>query len=157
MCWFARPCFRIVVCCGAKPRQAGFCPCTQRQISDLPEPTIGRPCYFFEGVAPHPNCPSIGVLHAEVSNTILQGQCSRFDSEVGWRLLLGNVSCLLSTNSIVSQRQTAVKLHGVFAFRWKVLDCAPVCQFHRLPGGDSRALVGPSCKPPIKRQGITLP
>ena len=65
-------------------------------------------------------------------------------------------SRLRYTFKLIRQRQTAVKLHGVFAFRWKVLDCAPVRQFHRPPRGDSRALVGPSCKSPIKRQGITL-
>ena len=65
-------------------------------------------------------------------------------------------SRLRYTFKLIRQRQAAVKLHGVFAFRWTVLDCAPVSQFHRLPGGDSRALVGPSCKSPIKRQGITL-
>ena len=68
----------------------------------------------------------------------------------------GNESRLRYTIRLIRQRQAAVKLHGVFAFRWTVLDCAPVSQFHRLPGGDSRALVGPSCKSPIKRQGITL-
>ena len=67
-----------------------------------------------------------------------------------------NGSRLRYTSRFIRQRQTAVKLHGVFAFRWKVLDCAPVRQFHRPPRGDSRALVGPSCKSPIKRQGITL-
>ncbi len=66
-------------------------------------------------------------------------------------------SRLRYTSRTVTQRQAAVKLNGVFAFRWEILDCAPVRQFHRLPGGDSGALVGPSCKPPIKRQGITLP
>ena len=69
---------------------------------------------------------------------------------------LGNESRLRYTIRLIRQRQAAVKLHGVFAFRWTVLDCALVSQFHRLPGGDSRALVGPSCKSPIKRQGITL-
>ena len=68
----------------------------------------------------------------------------------------GNESRLRYTIRLIRQRQAAVKLHGVFAFRWTVLDCALVSQFHRLPGGDSRALVGPSCKSPIKRQGITL-
>ena len=68
----------------------------------------------------------------------------------------GNDSRLHYTSELIRQRQAAVKLHGVFAFRWTVLDCALVSQFHRLPGGDSRALVGPSCKSPIKRQGITL-
>ena len=67
-----------------------------------------------------------------------------------------NGSRLRYTSPLVPQRQAAVKLHGVFAFSWTVLDCAPVSQFHRLPGGDSGALVGPSCKSPIKRQGITL-
>jgi hypothetical protein len=69
----------------------------------------------------------------------------------------GNESRLHYTFRIIRQRQAAVKLHGVFAFGWKILDCAPVHQFHRLLGGDSRALVGHSCKSPIKRQGITLP
>src|SRR5438093_12079284 len=68
----------------------------------------------------------------------------------------GNGALLRYTSRIIRQRQTAVKLHVVFAFRWKVLDCATVRQFHRPPRGDSRALVGPSCKSPIKRQGITL-
>ena len=68
----------------------------------------------------------------------------------------GDGSRLLYTSPLVPQRQAAVKLHRVFAFSWTVLDCAPVSQFHRLPGGDSGALVGPSCKSPIKRQGITL-
>lgn len=69
----------------------------------------------------------------------------------------GNESHLRYTFGLVSQPQAAVKLHGVFAFRRKTLDCSPMSQFRRLPSGDSRALVGPSCKSPIKRQGITLP
>ena len=36
------------------------------------------------------------------------------------------------------------------------MDFTPLDRFHRLRGGDSGALVGPSCKSPIKRQGITL-
>lgn len=66
-------------------------------------------------------------------------------------------SHLRYTFEFVPQPQAAVKLHGVFAFRRKTLDCPPMSQFRRLPSGDSRALVGPSCKSPIKRQGITLP
>ena len=69
----------------------------------------------------------------------------------------GNESRLLYTFELAPQPQAAVKLHGVFAFRRKTLDCSPMSQFRRLPSGDSRALVGPSCKSPIKRQGITLP
>jgi len=68
----------------------------------------------------------------------------------------GSVSRLRYTFELISQRQVAVKLHGVFAFSWKLTDCAPSCRFHRPRRGDSRALVGPSCKSPIKRQGITL-
>jgi hypothetical protein len=68
----------------------------------------------------------------------------------------GNVSRLRYTFKLISQRQVAVKLHGVFAFSWKLTDSAPLCRFHRPRRGDSRALVGPSCKSPIKRQGITL-
>ena len=81
-----------------------------------------------------------------------------FHRSLGTDLAAGpdNGSRLRYTFKLIWQRQAAVKLHGVFAFRWTVLDCAPVSQFHRLPGGDSRALVGPSCKSPIKRQGITL-
>ena len=81
-----------------------------------------------------------------------------FHRRLGTELASGpdDGSRLRYTSRFIRQRQTAVKLHGVFAFRWTVLDCALVSQFHRLPGGDSRALVGPSCKSPIKRQGITL-
>ena len=68
----------------------------------------------------------------------------------------GNDSRLRYTFKLIPQRQVAVKLHGVFAFSWNLTDCAPSCRFHRLRRGDSRALVGPSCKSPIKRQGITL-
>ena len=52
-------------------------------------------------------------------------------------------SHLRFTIQTVSQRQAVVKLHGVFAPFWKVLDYAPVSQFHRFPSGDSSALVKP--------------
>ncbi len=138
--WFARPHFRVMDSRWASPCQADFSPYSYRWISDPPKSTFGRPCYFFEGVAPH---PQKGGVSSASRNRPSGRPCDE--------------SRLRYTSRLIRQRQAAVKLHGVFAFSWKVLDCAPVSQFHRLPGGDSRALVGPSCKSPIKRQGITLP
>ncbi len=154
--WFARPHFRVMDSRWASPCQADFSPYSYRWISDPPKSTFGRPCYLFEGVAPHPNCPPT-VVHANVLAVRAQkgGVSSASRNRPSGRPC--DESRLRYTSRLIRQRQAAVKLHGVFAFRWTVLDCAPVSQFHRLPGGDSSALVGPSCKSPIKRQGITLP
>src|SRR5882762_10842607 len=62
---FARPEFPLVDSRWASPRQASFSPYSSRWISDPPKLTFGRPCYLFEGVAPHPNCPPI-VVHLAV-------------------------------------------------------------------------------------------
>ena len=72
---FARPAFRLVTLWYAGSRQAGFCPCTPRRSSDPAEPTFGRPRYFFEGVAPHPNCPP-AVVPFRVRTTTSEGWCS---------------------------------------------------------------------------------
>ena len=154
--WFVRPYFRIAVDYCSQPRQAGFCPYTQRRISDPPEPTFGGPCFLIKGVAPHPNCPPIAVL---------PNGSERYDTEravfhrrlhPGWRPDFDG-SRLPYTFSVIPQPQAAVKLHRDFAFRWGRLDRSPLHRFHGTQPGDSGTLVGPSCKPPIKRLGITLP
>ena len=70
------PCFRILVCCCSKPSQAGFYHCILRWVPDPPEPTFGRPCYLFEGVAPHPNCPSIDVPPKRLGTRSQKGSVS---------------------------------------------------------------------------------
>jgi len=78
--WFARPDFRLVDSRWASPRQAGFSPYSYRWISDPPKPTFGRPCYRFEGVAPHPNCPPT-VVSRRVRDTSRKGRCFIVPSE----------------------------------------------------------------------------
>ena len=52
-------------------------------------------------------------------------------------------SHLRSADRATSQRQAAVKLHGVFLSRWGSLDCSSSLWVHRVLGGDSGALVDP--------------
>jgi hypothetical protein len=52
-------------------------------------------------------------------------------------------SHLRSASKATSQRQTAVKLHGVFLSRWRSLDCSSSLWVHRVLGGDSGVLVDP--------------
>ena len=52
-------------------------------------------------------------------------------------------SHLRSASAAIPQQQAAVKLHGVFSSRWGCVDCSATRWVHRVPGGDSGALVGP--------------
>ncbi len=54
-----------------------------------------------------------------------------------------NGSRLLYASAAASQRQTAVKLHGVFSSHRSSLAFSPGEWFHRALGRDSRGLVGP--------------
>ena len=54
-----------------------------------------------------------------------------------------NGSRLRSASTTISQRQAAVKLHGVFFSRWEFVDCSSTRWVHRVPSGDSGALVDP--------------
>ena len=52
-------------------------------------------------------------------------------------------SHLRSVPTITLQRQVAVKLHGDFSPRWKILDCSSKLWVHRALGGDSGDVVNP--------------
>ena len=54
-----------------------------------------------------------------------------------------NGSRLHSASATMSQQQAAVKLHGVFFSRWGFVDCSATRWVHRVPSGDSGALVDP--------------
>jgi hypothetical protein len=65
-----------------------------------------------------------------------------------WRLLHPQRGVLIgshirSAKATASQQQTAVKLHGVFLFHWKSLDCSSSRWVHRGLSGDSGVLVDP--------------
>ena len=60
-------------------------------------------------------------------------------------------------NQTTTQRQAAVKLHGVSATRWESQAFAPGWYIRRVLGRDSGGLVKPSCAPTFNRQGISLP
>ncbi len=66
-------------------------------------------------------------------------------------------SRLRSTPTIAPQRQAAVKVHGVFVSLRGSPACSPASGFTGAQAGTVGGSLIPSCKPPIKRQGITLP
>src|SRR5207249_10983125 len=76
-----RPLFRVVDSRWASPRQASFSPYSSRWISDPPKLTFGRPCYLFEGVAPHPNCLPTVVHLAVLAVRTRKGGVSSVRSE----------------------------------------------------------------------------
>ncbi len=154
--WFARPWFPIGVPHCAEHRQAGFCPCTLRRSSDPPEPTFGHPRYLFGGVPPQPNSPPDAVPG-------LPGKRSKPPGAVSHGRLHGprkgrfDASRLRFARRPRPQRQAAVKLHGVFTSRRALAVCSRPKGFAGFRAGTAGASLRPSCKPPIKRRGITLP
>ncbi len=80
-----------------------------------------------------------------------------------------NGSRLRYASAAASQRQTAVKLHGVFSSHRSSLAFSPGEWFHRAPGRDSGELVGPfmhvgtyptrhlaTCPPRVPTQGLLV-
>lgn len=94
------------------------------EIPDLSERNFGPLCYFFKGVAPHPNYPQVCVLY---QSKMFYPQIIVFH----WRLTIrlasnsSNISYLFYKKRRKQQIQAVVKLYGVFAFIWKNLDYAP--------------------------------
>ena len=125
--------------CYAKSRQADFCSCTLRWSSDPPESTLGRPRYLFKGMAPHLNSPPTGVLFSSKGHNF-GWVVFHWQLCVSWRKHFF-ASYLRYTSEGVTQRQAAVKLHGVFASPWGSLDFSPGCKVHRVPARDSRRLI----------------
>lgn len=66
-------------------------------------------------------------------------------------------SHLHSVVTLISQHQAIVKLHGVFVSLWKSPVSSPGNEFTRSQAGTVGESLRHSCKPPIKRRGITLP
>ncbi len=66
-------------------------------------------------------------------------------------------SHLRSATETISQQQAVVKLHGVFVSHWKTPAYSPESEFTRSQAGTAGETLCHSCKPPIKRRGITLP
>ncbi len=87
-------------------------------------------------------CQRRAVLHCRLHRTLRSG----FES-----------SRLRSAPITASQRQAAVKVHGVFVSLRGSPACSPASGFTRFQAGTVGLSLIPSCKPPIKRQGITLP
>ncbi len=120
---FARLDFRPWITCCSKSSEIGFWSYPLRRISVPPEPIIRYRRYLFNGVPPQPNCPSVNVPF-RVRIVITEGWCLTFDSPIPESMGY-NVSHLLCATIITIQPQTAVKLHGVFASRWKSLAYSP--------------------------------
>ena len=143
---FAMPGFRLwIPYCGGSS-QTGFCHCTLRRVSDPPEPILGPPRYLFKGVPPQPNCPSTVVptrKRASVRDMVTERRCSTFASPSPRRdqdRRLPSTLCIRShipaTNCSKTPRGLLVPLgvRGLFVH---------VMWFHRVPSGDSGALVVP--------------
>ena len=125
-----------------------------QRISEPLKQSIGHLCFLIEGVPPQPNYPPahvpcrLDVQNLESSVTLLhprspQGPVRR--------------SCLLYATDTVHQEQAIVKLHGVFVSLWKSSAYSPSSEFTRSLAGTVGQSLCHSCKPPIKRRGITLP
>ena len=66
-------------------------------------------------------------------------------------------SHLRSVPAITIQRQAAVKLHGDFSPRWKILDCSSrLCGFTGPQAGTAGTSLIHSCTSELTRQGIWL-
>jgi len=127
----------------------------EKALSDPPKLSIGHPCFLFEGVPPQPNYPPAAVLQRS------KGYRSRW-VVLQFRLHASRKmrfegSHLRSATRTISQQQAVVKLHGVFVSHWKISAYSPSSEFTRFQAGTAGESLCHSCKPPIKRRGITLP
>ena len=155
---FARLDFRLEIPCCLGSRQAGFWSYPLHRISVPVEPTIRYSRYLFNCVAPHPSCPLAGVLSLEekVRIVVLKGWCFIIDSACPGRHA--------STSTIYaaqSKPQYSSKLQQSSTGSSRPTGCLwPVHQKSRFTEpllGTAGISLNHSCKPPIKRQGITLP
>ena len=157
---FAKPDFRLWIPCFGGSSQTGFCLCTLRRVSDPPEPIFGPPRYFFKGVPPQPNCPPIvvptrlrrvGERHGRKRSVFhFRLPSPRRDRIDGSRLR--------SAITTTSQRQAAVKLHGVFLSRWEFVDrSSTLCVFTGYQARTAGCSLFHSCTSELTRQGIWLP
>lgn len=125
-----------------------------QRVSDASELTFGRLCFLIEGMPPQLNRPSavvpVGKKH---SQSIAVSHFRLSHPRKGMR----NGSCLRFEVPTVPQLQTAVKLHGVFVSPKKSSACTLSSGFTRSTAGTVERSLRHSCKPPIKRRGITLP
>ena len=115
-----------------------------QRVSDAPELTIERSCFFIESVPPQPNHPSaavcpcghesrsqrLGVLHFRLFAT---------------RRLQHDGSSLLYETPTANQQQTMVKLHGVFVSLWETSACSPSSGFARSKVGTVEHSLRHSC------------
>lgn len=126
-----------------------------QRISDPLESDIGHLCFFIEGVPPQPNYPP-AVVPLRVRRIRIVEWCYNGASTAPERTI-SNGSHLRSATSPIHQLQAVVKLHGVFFSHWESSAYSLRSEFT----GSLLETAGPSlrhsCKPPIKRRGITLP
>ena len=145
----------MVLYCGG-PRQAGFCPCTLRRSSDPPEPTFGRSRYPFGSVAPHPNCPPTAVPPKRLALQLEMGGVSSTAPRPPERPLrslpptLRTPSCKATAGCSKAPQGLRFPTGVPRLFGWDV-------GFAGFQQGTVGGSLIRSCKPPIKRQGITLP
>ncbi len=125
-----------------------------RQISDLPKPSFGRPCFLIEGVPPQSNYPPAAVPNGLVKRRTLSGVALSHPRPPKRPLRRSHLRYAMHFES---QQQAVVKLHGVFVSPCESPAYSPSSEFTRSQVGTPGVSLRPSCKPPIKRRGITLP
>jgi hypothetical protein len=82
-----------------------------QRISDPLKQSIGRPCFLIEGVPPQPNYPSADVPFGLETQQPKSSVSISHSCPPQWAF---RRSCLRCATVTVFQRQTIVKLHGVF-------------------------------------------
>ena len=92
----------------------------------------------------------------KVRRIVHVGWCYKFRLHIPQRECFDG-SHLRSATRIIHQQQAVVKLHGVFVSHWKFPAYSPDSEFTGSRAGTARESLCHSCKPPIKRRGITLP
>ena len=126
-----------------------------QRISDALELTFGHLCFLIKGVPPQSNHPAAAVPF-RVKTRRQRIAVSHF-CLLTRRNALHNGSCLLFDSTTTNQQQPVVKLHGVFVSHSESSACSPRSKFARSKTGTVGQSLRHSCKPPIKRRGITLP
>ena len=100
--------------------------------------TFGLPCYFFVGLPPQQNCPSLDVPEGKwykTTEVVLHCRLSYHRND------RHNVSYLHYVRRIITTTRDCSKVPGVFLTQWRTLAFAPEWWFRGFPGRDSGNLI----------------
>ena len=98
------------------PSQAPLCHCTHRTVTDRPEGTFGSLRYAFGGDHPSQTTRQAVSPHPGVRDQTTEGPYFNWRLRQGWRPAF-SASGLSYTSGAQTQREAAVKVHGVFPSR----------------------------------------